>query len=152
MKLFLLKRDISQYTFPDILLGCFTNLEKAQNARREYLAQYQLGKRIDPWKEQGNKTVVLDDDVEIIDSLPVIDFNDTEKTVFVINFYFDGWGQVMRKIFALCGTQEVAQERLTKIQIESSDEFQVPGCFRVGEIFLDKLYPDDNLQDGYWWK
>ena len=152
MKLYLLKRDISQYTFPDILLGCFTTLEKAQNARREYLAQYQLGKKIDPWKEQGYKIVVLDDDVEIIDSFPVIDFTDTEKTVFVINFYFDGWGQVMRKVFTLCGTQEAAEKELTKIKTESLNERPSPGCFRVEEILLDKLYPDDNLQDNYWWK
>jgi len=150
MQLFLLKRDISHYTFPDILLGCFTSLEKAKNARKEYLAQYQLGKKVDPWKEQGYKTVDLDKDVEIMNDLPVINFHDTDSAIFVVNSYSEGFGQVIRKFFALCSTQETAQEKLTKVQKESLDDF--PEFFKAEEIFLDKLYPDDNLQDGYWWK
>ena len=150
MKLFLLKRDISQYTFPDILLGCFTSLGKAQDARREYLTQYKLEKKIDPWKEQGYKTVVLEDDVEIIDDLPVFDFNDEDKSIYVVNVYAEFLAQVVRGFIALCGTQKSAQIKLDTAKAESSDQF--PEFFKIEKILLDILYPDDNLQEGYWWK
>jgi hypothetical protein len=150
MKLFLLKRNISQYTFPDILLGCFTSLEKAQDARRGYLAQYQLGKKIDAWKEQGYKTVILEDDVEIVDSLPVFDFQDTDKSIYVVDMYSEFLGQVVREFIALCGTQESAEVKLNIARAESLDQF--PEFFKIEKILLDILYSDDNLQDGYWWK
>jgi len=152
MKLFLLKRDISQYTFPDILLGCFTGLEKAQDARREYIAQYQLGKKIDPWKEQGYRTVVLEDDVEILDNIPVFDFHNinTDRYIYVVNLYSEFLAQVIREFIALCGTKESAQIRLNAAKGESLEQF--PEFFKMEKILLDTLYPDDNLQDGYWWK
>lgn len=116
------------------------------------MSQYQLGKKIDPWKEQGYKIVVLEDDVEIIDSVPVFDFHgtDTSKSIYVVSLYSEFLAQVIREFIALCGTQESAQIKLNAAKAESLEQF--PEFFKIEKILLNTLYPDDNLQDGYWWK
>ncbi|MBL8099677.1 MAG: hypothetical protein JNK81_10870 [Anaerolineales bacterium] len=148
MKLFLLKRNISQYTFPDIFLGCFNSLENANIAREQYLSQYQHGRKIDPWKEQGYKTVDLEKDVEIIGNLPIFGVTDTSQFVFVVNSYSEGFGQIMRMFYAICGTEEFAKEKLREMKEKWEDMFDQ--YFLAEKFNLNDLYPDDNLQDNYW--
>jgi hypothetical protein len=148
MKLYLLLRKISPYTFPDIVLGCFTSIERANDVRSEYLALYKSGTKIDPWKEQGFKNVNLDEDVQII-NLYLPTFYRLVSSVFLVSSYSEGFGQVRREIVDLCLTRISANRKAEKLKLNAKVGF--PETFRVEEIQLNQLYQDDNLQEGYWW-
>jgi len=149
MKLFLLKRYVSEYTAHDILLGCFTTRGKAQYARQEYMSQYKLGKKQDPWKNQAFHEVDLSRDVMIVDNLPIIDVTKNNKEVYIISHFSGGFGQTRREFYAICGTSESKTAKKHECHEKMSKQF-FPHFIKVDQIELDQLLPnDDQVEKGY---
>lgn len=142
MKLFLLKRYVSEYTAHDILLGCFTNRNKAQYARRKYISQYKLGEKQDPWKNQAFHNVDLSRDVKIVDDLPVVNVTENNKEVYIIRHFSEGFGQTRRVFYAICGTSE--SKTAKKHECDEKMYTQFPHFIKVDQIELDKLLPNDD--------
>lgn len=141
MKLFLLKRYVSEYTAYDMLLGCFTTRNKAQYARKEYMLQFKLGKKQDPWKNQAFHEVDLSHDVIIVDDLPVVDVAESNKEVYIISYFSEGFGQTIRVFYSICGTRESTQEKSHECNRKLFTQF--PHHLQVDKIKLGQLLPDD---------
>jgi hypothetical protein len=144
MKMYLLKRTLSTYTSPDILLGCFKSLSAAQHARQKYLSQYEDDKNADPWKEQAIFTVDLEKDVVILDEIPVVEGSPNDTHVFVISSFAEGFGQIARNFHAICGTEDAARVESHKVRKSFSGNF--PESCKIDHIVVGQLLSDEEVQ------
>ena len=142
---YVLLRRISAYSGADIVLGVFPKLTAAESARDAYLIRYQ-----DPWHEQSYKTAGLAVDDLVIERHESDSLRDpSTNELSLISVYFDGFGQLVRKIDSLHSDRSVAEQRRERIEYEmehATEPFDAPNhcviqTIRVGDIQSDK--PDD---------
>lgn len=140
----LLVRDISAYTFHRLLLGCFTSVERAQEARQRYI-ESRCHK--DPWHNQAYQSANLGEDVFMIpvDELEVVDLEGTtdEGTVWVISCMSEGFGQTIRDLVAVCGSSAAAEQAALRIDKERREEDRFfTGCI-IQKLELNEVMSDD---------
>lgn len=92
-----------------------------------------------PWARQAY-AIVSDDDVEILDDVPLIALSPSADRVFAVSSYAEGFGQVARKFEALLGT--AAEARAHAKALEASDESDFPYSCQVDEVPTGKLSID----------
>jgi hypothetical protein len=136
--LFVLIRRVSSYTHHDLLLGVFHSRVQAEESRDEYIEAV-MRKPDDPWARQAY-AIVSDDDVEILDDVPLISLSPSADRVFVVSSYAEGFGQVVRKLEALLGTHAEAHAHAEAL--EASDEGDFPYSCQVDEVPTGKLSTD----------
>ena len=142
--MYLLIRLISPYTEANLLLGVFRTRNDVQVARTQYIAQYQDGRKEDPWKKQGYKDEVnLNDDVIVLDDIPVMGVNQNAVEVYVVSNYAEGFGQIIRKFDAICGSEESALATVSDIKAKLDDNF--PEYCKVDKIVVGKLLSDNQV-------
>lgn len=140
--MYILKRCISPYTGADIILGCFRTVEEAQHARHQYIQPYQNGTKRDPWKKQAYKPHdQLQDDVIIIDDLPVHHITPTLTDVYILSTFAEGFGQIIRHLVEICGSEESVQFRRNEIEKTLGKTF--PEYCAIQKVAVGKLLPDD---------
>jgi len=139
--MYILKRILSAYTAPDILLGIYRTVEDAREARRAYISSYHDGRREDPWEKQGYHKVALEEDVVILDTIPEFDIPPDAGKVMVISSYSEGFGQVVRKIHALCGSEKAARGATDEARKEFIGGF--PEAIEIETIEIGKALSDD---------
>ncbi len=95
--MFILLRKISPYTNEDIILGIFENKSLTEDAREMYINHSLVA---DKCASQAYVTINLEKDVIIIDAKAILQLDDKiEKlNLFVVSKYFEGFGQIIRKI------------------------------------------------------
>ena len=97
MPLQVLTRTISPYDGPDLFLGLFSDVGKAQGARDAYLKRVS---RADLWRKQAYRSADLEADVRLV---PIQDFRtegDDSAVVFLVTAYFEEMGQRARRFLA----------------------------------------------------
>jgi hypothetical protein len=135
---------MSPYTAPDILLGCYQDLEGAREAREQYIAQYQTHRKVDPWQEQGYKLVDLEKDVVIDSDVPDSEVSPTAAEVFVVSSFAEAFGQIIRKVHAICGSLAVAQKK--KHELKKGFDTPFPEYCQIQRVTVGALLPDEDLQ------
>lgn len=136
--MYLLKRLISPYNAPDLLLGCFRDLKAAQFAQQQY--KKCMGKD-DPWKIQGYWEVDLENDVIILHDIPVVNISPTQDTVYIISSFAEGFGQIVRKFQTICGSIDSAHQRVK--ELNNSFQGSFPEYCRIEQILLEELLSDE---------
>ena len=139
----ILRRVISQYDAPDILLGCYRNLIEAQRAREQYITQYQTQQKVDPWREQGYRSVELEKDVVIDSDVLTLEVSSIAAEVFVVSPFAEAFGQIVRDVHAICGSITLAQQK----KLESKQGFDKPFAeyCQIQKIAVGMLLPDEDL-------
>lgn len=115
--MYLLIREISHYTGPDLLLGAFATANAAEQARQEYLRE--LAGR-DPWARQAYRSVDLASDVRA----ERIDYRgtdadadaDADGTVHVLVEYREAMGQIRADFLAAYA--DLSQAQAAKAALE----------------------------------
>ena len=131
----ILVRRISPYTHHDLLLGVFPSRELASEARSQYLQAVVHGCG-DPWALQAYWEV-SDNDVEILETVSLIDVTSEVARVFVVSSYAEGFGQVIRTFEAVAGTFDLAQARADLL--EAQDDGGEPYHCEVDEVLVGEL-------------
>ncbi len=104
--MFVLMREISEYTGPDVLLGVFAARAEAMGAKSYYARVREASPTADPWKDQAYKpNVVVREDLAV----KTLRGNFLTGTlVFVVSNYKEGFGQVVRKLDSIHATPMTA--------------------------------------------
>ena len=140
----LLRRVISPYDAPDILLGCYRNLNEAQQAREQYIAHYQAQQKFDPWREQGYRSVDLEKDVVIDSNILALEVSPNATEVFVVSSFAEAFGQIVREVHAICGSASLAQQK--KYKVTQGFDKRFPEYCQVQKVAVGILLPDEELQ------
>ena len=98
-------------------------MQDALNAREEYIALYRDDQKVDPWAEQGYHKVELSADVVIVDNIPEFDINPDANEIAIISSFGEGFGQIVRKIHAICGSEDSARNESNKVRHQFSRNF-----------------------------
>jgi hypothetical protein len=137
---FVLMREISAYTGPDVLLGVFATDAEANGAKAYYARVREANPAADPWKDQAIKPNVV-----VREDLAVKRLRGnflTGTPVFVVSDYKEGFGQIVRKldsIHATLATAEAREEELDKVQAKG---FPFPHYALVDPVVVGKLHSD----------
>ena len=140
--MFVLIRRVSSYTHHDLLLGVFRSLAQAAEARAEYIETV-LRANEDPWASQAYASV-SDNDVEVLDAVPLIAMTSHVDRAFVVSSYAEGFGQVVRKFEAVVGALGQAQAHAKSL--EANDDGSCPYSCEIAEVPIGKL---SHAQGGY---
>lgn len=140
--LFLLIRKISPYSGADILLGVFSELEKAEQFRNSYVQQYRNFPEKDPWRKQAYKNpIILEKDLTITEHKTNLKIKDGDL-IYVVSSYLDVMGQITRKIDSIYFDVEQAQKRIDELEaIEDFNEaisYAIAQTVLVGNLQSDK--------------
>jgi hypothetical protein len=141
IKVYLLKRIISPYTGPDLVLGCFTDFQQARDAREFYIQQYEANTKDDPWKGQAFHDVDLEKDVVVLNNIPTHEILPTTNQVIVVSSFREGFGQIVREIHAICGSGKAAQNSIERDRKRLHGEW--PSFFSTQRIVINKLLSDE---------
>jgi hypothetical protein len=151
--MYLLFRDVCEYTSPRLLLGVFRSKELAEAARLEYLANVMHG-GADPWAEQAYQGASISD-LHIRSEIPLVaceglgdgasnsSDNGAKDVLYVINAYFYGFGEFIRQFESIVGTREAAEARAAEVTRANADDEFWTGC-RIDTVPLDRLATDPN--------
>jgi hypothetical protein len=142
--MYLLKREISPYTSQDLILGCFHSREKAEDARTQYISAYRDNLKSDPWENQGYQVVDLGKNVCIVDNILEIQIQPTNKKVFVVSSFSEGFGQIIRTIHSICSSQSLAEKETQKIEKSFDNKF--PEYCQIQRVAVDKLLSDEEIK------
>lgn len=107
MPLQLLTRTISPYDGPDLFLGLFSDVSKAQGAREAYLKSVSLA---DPWRKQAYRGADLEADVRLVPIQDLRTEGDCSPVVFLVTAYFEEMGQRVRRFLAVFSDPQAAAE------------------------------------------
>src|SRR5690242_19620911 len=105
--MYILMRRLSAYTENDLLLGVFATSAEAKRARARYVAEVMRGGK-DPHAEQAYHQVT-EQDVRVLSRVREVDVSPALRWVFVVSSYAEGFGQVVRRFEAICGTERGAR-------------------------------------------
>ena len=111
MSLQILTRRISPYSGPDLFLGLFSDVSRAQKAREAYLTSVSSA---DPWSEQSYRSVDLESDVQVVPVQDLRTEDDDSPVVFLVTAYFDEMGQRVRRFLAVFSDRQAATEFATR--------------------------------------
>ncbi len=139
--MYLLKRSVSPYTDCEQLLGVFTSIPAGEAARQSYISSIQSGAQTDPFADQAYHEVSLTDDIELVSDIKVIEVPPGASEVFVVSSYAEGFGQVIRKFEAICGTRELATEIAN--QVEGAEK-EWPISAVVDQVPVNQLITEAN--------
>jgi hypothetical protein len=173
MMYFILIRQISPYTAPDILLGAFDSEHAAQDARNSYLDRYHptdqkltsnswftqifswlrgqpdTNPNGDPWHIQGYRTTGLTEDDLIIQSFN-IQGDPAFNEISVVSCYYDDLGQITREIDSIHPNRLVAEQRMKEIETTTENttpyEYLLPSKFDTQTIKINEIQSDDPEQ------
>lgn len=136
----IVEREISAYTHHTIIVGIFENIEKADIAKETYIESCQSE---DKWAEQAYRTVNLKEDVTIKDISELIE-GDTEKIkdeVYVVSYFTEGFGQVMKTTEKVFTASTDANKYVEQKEVEEP-EYE-PSWYETKCIKLNKIYNED---------
>ena len=139
--MFLIRREISNYTNADLVIGVYESDKKAQIAKNLYIKQCATS---DVWKDQAYRDVNLAEDVKITDVSEILSFTPTKETasIYVVSLLFEGMGQVNREIKKIFDSKIEANTFIEKQELE---EGFVSYCI-LEEMRLNEIHPDIDKQ------
>lgn len=130
----LLERIVSEYTYNNVVIGVFRDLEVAKKNRLLYIEECKIEDR---WGQQAYRKVNLTEDVTIKEvPKKVLNGNtDFSEKAYVVNFFFEGFGQTTRITKKIFPTHEAAQKYIKKK--ESQEPEIEPSWYTVEEMIID---------------
>ncbi len=131
--IYILIRTISAYVFTDIILGIFTTLAEAEQAKTTYIL---YRKNNDPWQDQPYRETILEDDVNIME---VLGSFENGQLVFEVSEYFEGFGQDERDLNSIHETLNVAQQHIEMLE---AVEHSFPHCALIDYLIIGELHSD----------
>ena len=137
--MFILIRKISAYTGNDIVLGIFTEEQKAKNVLTEYRNNYLQFPELDPWKEQAYITEHLSMEqfkISVIESN-----NISHEIVYLVTKHEEGFGQIISEIDSLHTDKELAKKYCDEAD-EREEDSSFPTYFTYQKIIIDELGSD----------
>jgi hypothetical protein len=143
---FVLMREISEYTGPDVLLGVFATDAEANGAKAYYARVREANPAADPWKNQAIKPNVV-----VSEDLAVKTFCGkflTGTPVFVVSNYKEGFGQIVRKLDSIHATPETAEARVEKLGKVQAKGFPFPRYALIDPVIVGNLGPRWPLKAG----
>ena len=125
-------RTISAYDGPDLFLGLFSDVPKAECAWETYLKSVS---RVDPWSKQSYRRVDLDSDVRVVEVEDFREPADDSSVVFLVTAHFEAMGQIRRSFLG------VFSERLAAVEFAAREEARPidvePSRCDVDEVVLN---------------
>ena len=134
--MYLITREISEYTHHRIVLGVYTNEIKAKEARQAYLESCKLN---DPWAEQAYRDVDVVLDTKITDISEETENIETTENIYLVILMEDGFGQDRLEVVAYFDTDEKAKKYADKSD-EAEHEW-ANSWHEVHPFELNKFYP-----------
>lgn len=131
--MYLLLRTISDYVFSDIILGVFSTLKNAEQAKAYYI---QHRKNNDPWKDQPYRETILENDFNIIE---LKDSFQNGQIIFEVSEYSEGFGQITRNLHSLHASKTSAEQCVTQLN-DVDDSF--PHYALIDYLIVDELHSD----------
>lgn len=129
--MYVLTRKISPYTGPDLFLGLFTDIDRANAARQKYLSSIVSH---DPWLQQGYRTPDPEADV-----LPLkIDDQRTDSDLeiaYLVSAYYESFGQILREFLTIFSTQDSADAYAASK--EDDEDEPGPNWCEVDEVVIN---------------
>lgn len=134
--MYLLIRNISPYTGSDLLLGVFSTLELAQQAKHTY--QKHFKNHPDHYAEQAYHSVDLNKDLRIADYIPEYAITPSTSTLYIISFYSEDFGQIYREFKAICGNLAEAKAALNDYE-RQTQKYDFPSYYEIDTVELNHL-------------
>lgn len=133
MAYYLLKRYISPDTH--IILGLFDSHNLGKKYLKQYMKQCQTS---DPFGVQGYHSVDFEKDITLQEVTKLFQFDpkSPKKELYVVSYYEEGMGQIIRKILTIFNTQQGAKELIKKLE-DQEPEHQ-PSWYDFEVIQLNK--------------
>lgn len=135
--MFLLARSISPYTGCDQLLGVFLSEDAAEHARHTYISCIRSGAAVDPFATQAHWKRSLEDDVKLVSDIPVFKVSPQASAVYVVSFFEEFLGQVIRRFEAICGAEDEAARIAAEVEAKE-DTF--PCYTDIDHVRVDQLF------------
>jgi hypothetical protein len=135
--MYLLIRNISEYTAAHVLLGVFGTAEELERARGEYTAKYTADPTSDPWRNQAYKDPGLASKDWVVEE--VVGSAQDGAEVFIVSNYFEGFGQVVRKFDSIHHSAIDANKRVAELD---AVEDRFPHYALVQQVLVGTLLSD----------
>lgn len=135
--MYFLARTISAHTGPDLFLGLFTDRERAEEARRDYLRSIAAHDR---WREQAYRTVDPDADVQIRE-IGKDATDGPSQRVYLVTAHIEAMGQITRRPLAIFSSRELADRFAEALEAGDWRDPGTPNWCDVDEIEVDTLLP-----------
>ncbi|MBD2766463.1 hypothetical protein IC235_00990 [Hymenobacter sp. BT664] len=135
--MYLLKRTISPYLGEDLIIGIFQQLERAKEARKEYIMKCRVD---DKWAEQPYREVHLENDTTIYDTVVIHETERINKEVYVVSLYEEGFGQIIREVCKVFNDENEARD-FTETMNKNDKEYE-PSWYDLEALEVDKIYYD----------
>lgn len=132
--MFILIRTISEYLISDIILGVFSHLTDAEQAKLLYLKHRQQN---DPWQDQPYRDTILHNDVNIV---PIEDHFENGQLIFEVSEYSEGFGQTVRDLHSFHASKATAEKCAE--QIDAIDEGFFPHYALIDYLIVGELHSD----------
>lgn len=130
--MYVLIREISPYSGPNLFLGLFSDKKKAEDAKEAYLSQVQDK---DPWAAQAYKTPKLPEDVLIIEIAFSGTLYNSFQKVYLVSSTVDLMGQISRF------HEGVFEDYTSALKFISEKENQLkendPDIFSINEVLVN---------------
>ncbi len=128
-----------QYDSP-ILLGIFTDMDKAQQAKNIYI-QY-CKNNTDKYADMAYEQVDLENDVKLIENKKLSDnLDEIIEEVYVISLFEEGFGQTVRETLKIFNNQNDA---IQYMQAKENEEvLKFPHWYSMANVKLNKIYFSD---------
>ncbi len=139
--MFILIRTISAYVFTDIILGIFTTLAEAEQAKNTYISHR---KNNDPWQDQPYRETILEDDVNIIE---VAGNFENGQIIFEVSEYSEGFGQDCRDLHSFHHSRVEAEKCSEELEKEEElksmeKDFSFPYFTAIDYLVVGELHSD----------
>ena len=131
--MYLLIRTISDYVFSDIILGVFTTLKNAEQAKVFYIQQRNNN---DPWYDQPYRDTILENDVNIIE---VEGSFQEGQIIFEVSEYSEGFGQITRDLHSWYTSKTSAEQCIE--QLNAVDD-SFPHYALIDYLIVNELHSD----------
>lgn len=139
--MYILIRTISAYVFTDIILGIFTTLAEAEQAKTTYIS---YRKNNDPWQDQPYRETILEHDLNIIETEGCFE---NGQIIFEVSEYSEGFGQDCRDLHSFHRSQIEAQKCIEELEekeeLKSMEEsFSFPYFSAIDYLVVGELHSD----------
>ena len=139
--MYLLIRTISDYVFSDIILGVFTTLKNAEQAKVFYIQQR---KNNDPWYDQPYRETILENDVNIIE---LKDSFQNGQIIFEVSEYSEGFGQDCRDLHSFHRSRVEAEKCIEDLEKKEElknmeEDFSFPYFAAIDYLVVGELHSD----------
>lgn len=138
--MFILIRKIVAHTDNNIILGVFTEVQKAKDALSKYRNNYLEFPELDPWRKQAYVSENLSIDNFKISRIENKDI--TGPIVYLTTKHKEGFGQVTAEIDSLHNDKKLVESYCLEAEANEVD-MDYPAYYTYQKLIIDELSTDE---------